>query len=225
MHRTGRLAGVRLSCAVTLLAILAGCGGGGDDSPASAPASVAPGVGSNGAPTIQGQPGTTVLVGQSYSFQPVASDPNSDALSFSATNLPSWLTLNATTGRITGTPTAADVATVAGITITVSDGRTTTALGPFTITVTANGSGTALLTWVPPASNTDGTPLVDLAGYQILYGPSANELTGSISVTNPSLSSYMVENLTAGTWYFAVVAINATGGSSSPSGVASKTIT
>jgi hypothetical protein len=224
MHRTGRLAGVRLSCAVTLLAMLAGCGGGGDDSATSAQASAGSGS-STGAPTIQGQPGTTVLVGQTYSFQPAATDPNGDALSFSATNLPSWLTLNTTTGRITGTPTAADVATVAGITIAVSDGRTTTALGPFTITVTESGSGTALLSWVPPAANTDGTPLVDLAGYQILYGSSANELTRTISITNPSLSSYMVENLTTGTWYFAVVAVNAIGGMSSPSGVASKTIT
>ena len=38
------------------------------------------------------------------------------------------------------------------------------------------------------------------------------------------MSRFVVENLTSGTWYFAVVAVNASGVSSSLSNVGSKTI-
>jgi hypothetical protein len=220
MHRYGGVA----KLVMTMLAAVAaaGCGGGGGDDP---PSTGSASVGSNTAPTIQGQPGSSVLVGQAYTFQPTASDPNGDALTFSASNLPAWLTLNPNTGRVSGTPTAADIATVSGITITVSDGRASATLGPFSISINQTGSGTALLSWTPPVQNTDGTPLVDLRGYQILYGRSSTELNQSISVDNPSLSSYLVENLTSGTWYFSVAAVNASGAASNPSGVASKTIT
>jgi hypothetical protein len=211
----------KLGGLVVVALLLAGCGGGGGDSTA---AGSQDGTTGNAAPTIQGQPGTAVLAGQAYSFQPMAHDPNGDALTFSVTNLPDWATFNASTGRISGTPTAADVATYTGITIDVSDGSASAMLGPFSIAVTAGGSGTALLNWVPPTQNSDGSTLTDLAGYMVLYGRSANDLQQSVSLTNPSLSSYMVENLTSGTWYFAVVAVNTVGASSQLSNVASKTI-
>lgn len=229
MHRNGLRAAMNSGCIALLASALIACGGGGESAPSTA-ASVgsggATGSGtSNTAPTIQGQPGSSALVGQAYSFQPVASDANGDALTFSVTNLPSWASFDPSTGRLSGTPAVADVATITNIRITVSDGATTAALGPFSIAVTQSASGSALLSWTPPAQNTDGTPLVDLAGYRVLYGQSAAELTQTVSITNSSLSSYLVENLTPGTWYFAVAAVNAAGILSNPSSVASKTIT
>jgi Putative Ig domain len=214
---------VRKLAGIALMALLvSGCGGGGgEDSSASAQ----DGSAGNAAPTIQGSPGTAVLAGQTYSFQPTANDPNSDALTFSVTNLPAWATFNTSTGRVSGSPTAADVATYSGITISVSDGQASATLGPFSINVTGAGNGTALLTWVPPTQNSDGTTLTNLAGYMVMYGPTADDLQQSVSLTNPSLSSYMVENLTSGTWFFAVVAVNSSGVTSQLSNVASKTIT
>lgn len=200
--------------------VLAGCGGGGGDSTAGSQ----DGTTGNAAPTIQGQPGSSVLTGQAYSFQPSANDPNGDALTFSVTNLPDWASFNASTGRISGTPTASDVATYSGITIRVSDGSASATLGPFSIDVTGGGSGVASVSWVPPTQNSDGSALTDLAGYMVLYGRSVDDLGQSVSLTNPSLSTYTVENLTSGTWFFAVVAVNAAGGSSQLSNVASKTI-
>jgi len=41
---------------------------------------------------------------------------------------------------------------------------------------------------------------------------------------NPGLTTAVIENLTAGTWYFAVKAISASGAESDFSNVASKTV-
>lgn len=217
---------LRVAAIAAAIAISGGCGGGDDESPAaSAPQTGSqPAPGTNASPTIQGQPDATVLAGQAYSFQPTANDSNGDTLTFSAANLPAWASLNASTGRVTGTPGAGDVGTYAGIAISVSDGNASASLAAFTITVAAVGSGSATLSWTPPTQNTDGTVLTNLTGYQILYGRSASALDQTISLQNASLNTYVVENLTSGAWYFAVVAVNAGGTTSEFSNVASKTI-
>jgi hypothetical protein len=214
---------VRTSSLTIFAAIaLAGCGGGGegDSAPTSAPA-----TGANSAPTIQGSPGTSVAAGQAYSFQPSASDPDGDALTFTASNLPAWAAFNTSTGRISGTPTSADIATYSHIRVTVSDGKggaASTAL--FAITVTDLGTGTVTLSWTPPTQNSDGSTLTDLAGYEVRYGKDQTNLDRSVQLTNPSLSTYVVDSLTSGTWFFAVRAVNSSGTSSVLSSPASKTI-
>ena len=208
--------------AALLVLVIGGCGGGDSGSDASTGSATA-GSGSS-RPTIQGRPGTTVAAGQSYSFQPVASGTNGGGVTFSAANLPAWLTLEATTGRLTGTPSAADIGTYTGVSVTVADSSGTATLGPFTITVSAMGSGTASLSWMPPSVNSDGSALLDLSGFVVLYGQSPTDLTQSIAIDNPSVTTYVVENLTSGTWYFAVQAANSSGVRSELSSVASKTI-
>jgi len=66
----------------------------------------------------------------------------------------------------------------------------------------------ATLEWTVPTTQTNGAALADLAGYRIHYGKTASSLNQTIEVRNPSLSSYMVENLAPGTYYFAVSAFN-----------------
>lgn len=212
-----------VSLALTATLVVA-CGGGDGDS-ATSGQQIGPGGAGNSTPTIQGQPVSSVLAGQSYSFQPSASDADQDRLTFSVTNLPPWAAFDTASGRLSGTPAAADIATYSNITITVSDGRANAALGPFAIAVTATGSGVATLSWIPPTQNSDGSALTDLAGYQISYGRSADDLGQSVSVTNSSVNTYVLENLTTGTWFFAVSAVNARGVSSPLSNLASKTIT
>jgi len=85
-------------------------------------------------------------------------------------------------------------------------------------------SGSATLSWVAPTQNVDGSALTDLAGYEIRYGQSSSDLSQTVLLNNPSLNIYVVENLTSGTWYFAVAAVNGQGGTSPLSNVASKTI-
>jgi Putative Ig domain len=85
-------------------------------------------------------------------------------------------------------------------------------------------AGNAVLDWMPPTENNDGTVLTDLAGYKVHYGTSPDQLTQVIKVTNPGLTSYVVENLSGGTWYFAVTSYSADGMESSNSAVVSTTI-
>lgn len=221
---------------------LAGCGGddgeesstaslappqqGGDPGPAPNPdptpdPSPAP---SNRAPTIAGSPPATVMHGNTYSFTPNASDPDGDTLTFSVENPPGWANFDSSTGRLSGTPSAADIGTYGNIRITVSDGKATASLAAFGIEVVGTATGSATLTWTPPTQNTDGSELRDLAGYKIYWGTSRGNYTKSVTVNNPGLASYVVDELTPATWYFAVTAINSMGVESAYSNEASKQV-
>lgn len=178
----------------------------------------------NRPPVISGTPGTSVMAGSAYSFQPSASDPDGNSLTFSIQNRPSWATFNTATGRLSGTPTAADVRTYNNITISVSDGTAVVSLPAFNLAVQAAANGSATVSWTPPTTNTDGTPLTDLAGYRIVYGQNSGSLNQSATVNNPGVTSYVVDNLGAGTWYFGVIAINADGVESAVTNAGSKTI-
>ena len=218
--RSNSFPGLFAGCLILTSILLAGCGGGDG---ASTGNSNDPGN-SNAAPRVTGTPGSTAVVGQAYSFQPAATDADGDRLSFTVANLPSWATFSNETGRITGTPTAAEVGAYGNITITVSDGTANAALGPFSITVSEVSSNSATLSWTPPTQNTNGSTLSNLAGYQVRYGRSAANLDQTVSLDNPSINRYVVENLSSGTWYFAVVAVNAAGATSQLSNVGSKTV-
>ncbi len=87
---------------------------------------------------------------------------------------------------------------------------------------TAN-QGMATLTWQAPTQNTDGSSLTDLAGYHIYYGSSQNALNQMITVSNPATTTYQIDNLGTGTWYFAVAAYSTSGTESARSNVGSKT--
>lgn len=210
---------------------LAGCGGGDDGevaaaaapspSPSPSPSGPAPG---NQAPAISGTPSSTVMQGNAYSFTPNASDADGDTLAFTAANLPGWATFNSNTGSVSGTPSAADIGTYGNISINVSDGSVNTSLPAFSIQVVATATGSAMLTWNPPTQNTDGSALTDLAGYRVYWGTSQGSYTNSVTISNPGLSSYVVDQLTPSTWYFAVTAVNAAGAESSYSNMATKQV-
>lgn len=216
-HNTLKTGGRTSWLTALALVALAGCGGGGDED------SSAPATSNNSAPTIQGAPGSAVA-GQTYSFQPTASDPDGDTLTFSVANLPAWASFNQSNGRISGTPAAADVATYSNIRITVSDGEASASTSALSITVNAVGNASVTLSWTPPTQNDDGSTLTDLAGYEVLYGRSQGELDQSIQVTNPSVNTFVVDNLSAGTWFFALRSVNRQGTASQTSAVASKTV-
>jgi len=181
-------------------------------------------------PTITGTPPTSVVAGKTYAFLPSASDPNGDAISFSIANKPSWATFSIATGRLSGTTDTADIGAYPDIVISVSDGNASAALPSFTIDVQPTAtpppatSGTATLTWTPPTTNTDGSPLTDLAGYVVYYGTSATDLQASAQVTDPTATSYSFANLAEGTWYFAVAAYASDGTQSAQTSVMSVTV-
>jgi len=180
----------------------------------------------NRAPTISGTPGTSATVGQAYSFQPTATDADGNTLTFAIANRPAWASFNTATGQLSGTPASAYGGTTASnIVISVSDGTVSTALPAFAISVAAPpATGTVTLSWTPPTTNSDGTPLTDLAGYRIVYGQASRTYTQSLTIGAPSVASAMIEGLAQGTWFFAVKAYTAAGVESDLSNEASKTI-
>jgi len=162
--------------------------------------------------------------GEPYSFTPTASDADGDSLTFSIANQPVWAAFDASTGQLSGTPSASDVGTYAGIVISVSDGKATASLVPFGIAVVSTAAGSATLIWTPPTVNTDGSPITDLAGYVFYWGPSPGQYTHAVTENNPGLSSYVIGDLTPGTWYFVMTAINSFAEESDPTSEVQKTI-
>jgi hypothetical protein len=190
---------------------------------ALAPFSITVGT-ANHAPTISGTPPKAVNAGTAYSFRPTAADADGDTLTFSIANRPAWATFNAATGQLSGTPSSASSGNYANVVISVSDGKAKAALAAFSITVADISNGAASLTWMPPTQNTDGSTLTNLAGYRIVYGVSAAQLTQTIQVTNAGMSSYVVENLAPGTYYFAVRAYTTSGAESEDSNVVARIV-
>lgn len=169
---------------------------------------------SNSAPTISGVPDAAVVQDKAYDFLPSAVDPDGDILSFRIKNLPRWATFDASTGRLVGTPNAGDVGLYTEIVISVTDGQNSSELSAFAIEVMAYASGFVTLNWMAPTENTDGSPLLDLAGYEIHWGPQSGIYSDSVVISNPGITSYFIDNLTAGTHYFAMQAIGSQGVSS-----------
>lgn len=193
--------------------------------------------------SIYGTPSTSVIATRYYGFQTWASDTDHKAVTYSIQNKPSWATFNTRYGHLYGVPTTANVGTYSNIVITASDGISSASLKAFSITVKPNGSttttgggtgtggggttsttGSATVTWTPPTLNTDGSALTNLAGYTINYGTSSSNLSSEVKVSTTGVTSYVIDNLPAGTYYFGVTAYSSSGQTSAVSNVASKTI-
>lgn len=94
----------------------------------------------------------------------------------------------------------------------------------FTLTCTWS-SGSAVVSWVAPTKNSDGSNLTDLASFKVLYGTSSTSLTRTASVTDPTRRNTTIGSLTPATWYFKVRTVNSKGVESNDSNVASKSVT
>jgi hypothetical protein len=101
---------------------------------------------------------------------------------------------------------------------------TINASASYTLTCTWS-DGTALVSWIAPTTNTDGSDLLDLAGFHVAYGNSIDALTQVARVDDNTRTSYTVESLAPGTWYFAVRAFNTQQIESADSGLAQKEVT
>lgn len=96
-------------------------------------------------------------------------------------------------------------------------------------TFAASTDTSAVVTWSPPTTNTDGTPLTDLASYNVYWNVGDPSLVtapgGKVkSVPPASTPTTTISGLTPGNWYFTVTVLNAAGVESAISNVASKTI-
>jgi Putative Ig domain len=141
----------------------------------------------NHPPVISGSPATSATVGTAYSFQPTASDPDSQTLTFSISSKPAWATFSTSTGRLSGTPGSGAVGEYQDIVISASDGTASGSLPVFTITVRAAVSNRA-----PTLSGSPSSTV--LAGQPYDFTPSATDPDGDalrFTITNkPAWASF-----------------------------------
>jgi aspartate 1-decarboxylase len=91
----------------------------------------------NDAPRLSGTPPTGAVEGVVYSFTATLTDIDTgDTHTWNVTGAPAWLTINATSGLLSGTPGRTDVGTSGAITVQVVDAAGAAgSLTPFVITV------------------------------------------------------------------------------------------
>ncbi|MGW2620669.1 M4 family metallopeptidase [Streptomyces sp. NPDC001500] len=93
--------------------------------------------------TVTNPGSQTAKVGTAVSLQISASSTNSGSLTYAATGLPAGLSINSSTGLISGTPTTAGSSST---TVTVTDATGATGTAAFTWTVGTSGGGTCTAT-------------------------------------------------------------------------------
>lgn len=121
----------------------------------------------------------------------------------------------------TGTKTASGTSTLAGVSVSKT----------YILNCVWPGVTTAIVSWTPPTTNTDGSAYIDPNGFRVQWGntgPNDAQLDKTVYLdnaqsagntwTSPVLSP-------SGTWYFGVKAVNSLGLESALSNVASKIIT
>lgn len=165
----------------------------------------------NSPPNISGSAPRESVVGRTYSFTPAANDPDGDTVAFSVSNQPGWLNFDSLTGELSGTPTINDVGVYRDITLFASDGKATSALPAFAIEVSSNATGSVSLSWMPPTRRVNGNALGNVSGYRLYFGQDSASYTDQILLEGGGLTTYTVENLTQGTWYFAITALDSSG--------------
>ena len=116
----------------------------------------------NDAPTISGTPQTVTIAGGMYDFTPTASDVDvGDTLMYSVSGNDSWLSIDANTGQLTGSPMPSDVRTTT-VTVTVTDSSAATDTLTFDLVV-ANGFNEALYSQVTPSPASSPATMYEVA--------------------------------------------------------------
>ncbi|MBL3527184.1 MAG: cadherin-like domain-containing protein, partial [gamma proteobacterium endosymbiont of Lamellibrachia anaximandri] len=123
----------------------------------------------NHTPTITGEPVLVVAENTPYHFAPAAADADGDKLIFSVRNLPAWASFDSVTGVISGTPGFDGAGSYSDISLSVTDGKASAALSPFTLVVSnvnrapeiggepaAGVSAGNAYSFIPSASDADG---------------------------------------------------------------------
>ena len=144
----------------------------------------------NNVPVVESTPTLTAQTNALYSYTVTASDADADdSLTLSASELPSWLSFDAATGVLSGTPLTADVGEHE-VTIIVSDGSDEVSQ-TFTITVSiATSGGTWSLVW---SDEFDGSSL-NTDNWNIQTGDGSEY--GLTAWGNAEQEWYKAENIT-----------------------------
>ena len=195
-RRRGLLAQVLGAMAISVL-LLSGCGGSSQSAGSTADASSVVAV------TPPESSSTTASTGTAST--PVASTPVAST-------------------PVASTPVASTPAASAPVASTPVASTPVTSTPVTSTPVASTTSDNVTLSWSAPTENTNGSALTNLAGYIIYYGTSASAMTQTIDINTVGLLTYVVGDLSAGSWYFQIVAVNAAGVESSPSATVNASI-
>lgn len=151
--------------------------------------------------TIGGEPQTSVDEDNHYELvltiaESGLSQEQSDAITFSIENPPSWASFDTATGVLSGTPTNDDVGTTNGIVITVTAGELTDSTAPFDLEVVNTNdapviSGTPSTTinqdqaysFIPTASDVDVSDTLSFAISNMPSWATFDSATGALTGT------------------------------------------
>jgi hypothetical protein len=123
----------------------------------------------NVAPQVTSTPVTTATVGAVYSYDVNATDANGDMLSYSLTQAPAGMTINAATGQIAWTPTSAQTGSQA-VTARVADPGGLAMTQSFAVTVAGATGGPQIgNSWrIMPIGDSNTENLATFPGYQVI---------------------------------------------------------
>ncbi len=152
-------------------------------------------------------PPSTATIGATYSYTFTATGKPTPTYAL-ASGAPNWLSINSTTGAVSGTPPTGTTSFVYSVTASNGDLPNATA-GPFTVMVTAATAAPVFTTDTPPLTATVGTPYsyafhatgTPTPTYALASGAptwlSINSTTGAVSGTPPTGTTSFVYSVTA----------------------------
>lgn len=210
---------------IVLALFLSACGGGGG----SGTTGVTDGPSAGGIPDDGGSSGdngnsagpvtvaiTSPASGDDMETPDVAVILEGTAFSAAPIVSVSWSTTKGDKGTASGTESwkSGSIPLATGenqITVTATDSAGESASKTITIHRDSGAVGSVTLSWEPPTTREDGSPLTNLAGYRIKYGRMSKIYDYEIEIDNPGLSTYVVENLKPGKWHFVATAYDTAG--------------
>jgi len=130
--------------------------------------------------------------GSSVSVTVAATDEENNTITYSSSGLPAWLTLNSSTGVISGTAPGISQATTYSFTINASDGINTSVSRNFNITINST------ITWNTASGNLATIYDISRSGFTYTLSTTALSNTVSYSVTSGSLPTGLSLNSSTG---------------------------
>ncbi|AOY90092.1 hypothetical protein BKP64_00930 [Marinobacter salinus] len=109
---------------------------------------------------------------------------------------------------------------------TTTGDATTEAPVTDTVPEPALPANTAVLSWTAPLTRVNGDSLTmgEIAGFEVVYGTDPDALDNTLAIGDASVEELLVDELTAGTWYFAMRTLDTDGNRSALSGTVNKQI-